>query len=335
MEKKYQVFVSSTYEDLKEERVATYNCLLDNNCIPVGMEQFPASPLSQWEYITKMIDTSDYYLLIVAGRYGSIDGAIGMSYTEKEFEYAQKQGIPILAFIHEHPEVISAGKTECGDEKREKLEAFRKKIKESGLLVNFYNNIDDLKYKIIRSVTRIIKDCPRVGWVRGDQVRDENKPNTQVETKREYEAFMKEDGQKITEKSLLDEVVKYSDSYQNTQLQGTFEFDYSNNNGEFVIGNGEKRFVTKWSKASNVSIHAYSDASDIVAIGRVKAPVELENANRIQCDFSSRVRTAGLGDIIIWKNQFGNYAGTKIIFIKDDTRGDDLDELICEYIVYD
>ena len=50
MERKYQVFVSSTYEDLKTERQAAISCLLDMNCIPVGMEQFPASSLSQWEY---------------------------------------------------------------------------------------------------------------------------------------------------------------------------------------------------------------------------------------------------------------------------------------------
>ena len=66
MERKYQVFVSSTYEDLKAERQAAISCLLDMNCIPVGMEQFPASYLSQWEYIKRMIDMGDYYLLIEA-----------------------------------------------------------------------------------------------------------------------------------------------------------------------------------------------------------------------------------------------------------------------------
>jgi hypothetical protein len=96
--KRYQVFVSSTYTDLIEERAAVTSCLLDNDCIPVGMEQFPAMPMSQWEYITKMIDSSDYYLLILAGRYGFIDSKSGLSYTEKEFQYALEQGIPVLAF---------------------------------------------------------------------------------------------------------------------------------------------------------------------------------------------------------------------------------------------
>ena len=51
------------------------------NCISVGMEQLPASSLSQWEYIKKMIDMSDYYLLIVAVKYGSIDPDENISYT--------------------------------------------------------------------------------------------------------------------------------------------------------------------------------------------------------------------------------------------------------------
>ena len=70
MKKKYQVFISSTYTDLKQERMAVTQCLLDNDCIPVGMEQFPASGMSQMDYIKKMLDDCDYYILILAGRYG-------------------------------------------------------------------------------------------------------------------------------------------------------------------------------------------------------------------------------------------------------------------------
>ena len=72
------------------------------NCIPVGMEQFPASSLSQWEYIKKMVDMSDYYLLIVAGKYGSIDPEENISYTEKEYRYAVNIGMPVLAFLHKN-----------------------------------------------------------------------------------------------------------------------------------------------------------------------------------------------------------------------------------------
>lgn len=90
MEKRYQVFVSSTFEDLKEERAAVIKCLLDNNCIPVGMEQFPSSNMSQWEYIKKMMEYTDYVVLITAGKYGTIDTNSGknLSYTEEEYDYA-------------------------------------------------------------------------------------------------------------------------------------------------------------------------------------------------------------------------------------------------------
>lgn len=39
--RKFSVFISSTYEDLKEERQALFGVALENNFIPVGMEQFP------------------------------------------------------------------------------------------------------------------------------------------------------------------------------------------------------------------------------------------------------------------------------------------------------
>lgn len=121
MNKKYQVFISSTYEDLKEERIGAINALLDMECIPVGMEQFPASSLSQWEYIKRLIDMSDYYLLIVAGRYGSIDPETNMSYTEKEYEYAKSKGIPIIAFLHANPLNLPVRKYAETDDEREQI----------------------------------------------------------------------------------------------------------------------------------------------------------------------------------------------------------------------
>lgn len=84
MEIKYQIFVSSTYEDLKEERKEVTQAILECNCFPAGMELFPASNKSQWEIIKRVIDESDFYLVIIAGRYGSIgvddaDNKVGYS----------------------------------------------------------------------------------------------------------------------------------------------------------------------------------------------------------------------------------------------------------------
>ena len=169
MERKYQVFISSTYEDLKTERQAAISCLLDMNCIPVGMEQFPASSLSQWEYIKKMIDMSDYYLLIVAGKYGSIDPEENISYTEKEYRYAIHKKMPILAFLHKNIDSLPAIKVGATDEERERVKNFHNTVKEAGILVDFYSNEDELKYKIAMAMPKIINDAPMPGWVRADQ----------------------------------------------------------------------------------------------------------------------------------------------------------------------
>jgi len=71
MDKRYQVFVSSTYEDLREERQEVIQALLELDCIPAGMELFPAADEDQWTLIRKVIDDCDYYIVIIAGRYGS------------------------------------------------------------------------------------------------------------------------------------------------------------------------------------------------------------------------------------------------------------------------
>ena len=62
------------------------------------MEMFSASNEEQFKYIKKIIDTCDYYILIVSSRYGTINPTAGISFTEQEYEYAVSKNIPVLAF---------------------------------------------------------------------------------------------------------------------------------------------------------------------------------------------------------------------------------------------
>src|SRR4030042_3385153 len=98
MDKRYQVFISSTYSDLKDERQHVMQTLLQMDCIPTGMELFPAADEEQFEFIKKVIDDCDYYLLIIGGRYGSTTTE-GLSYTEKEYDYAIECGIKVIALL--------------------------------------------------------------------------------------------------------------------------------------------------------------------------------------------------------------------------------------------
>lgn len=124
-----------------------------------------------------------------------------------------------------------------------------------------------------------------------------------------------------------------SNQYVSPYSSGSFVFDYSNNNGAYVIGQGDRSFTTKWSKASNAAIHAYSDAQDIDSVGLLKHIDNINDIREIDADFSSRCRCPRIGDAIVWRNGNGFYAITKIINIKDGTRGDSVDELECQYVI--
>lgn len=172
MDKRYQVFVSSTYADLKEERQHVLQALMEMDCIPAGMELFPAVDEEQWEFIKKVINDCDYYLLIIGGRYGSITED-GVSYTEKEFDYAIEKGLKIVALIHGKPDDIPFGKSETNPELRSKLFSFRDKVMD-GRLVKFWETAKELPGLVALSLTKTIKTYPAVGWVRANLVANED-----------------------------------------------------------------------------------------------------------------------------------------------------------------
>jgi len=108
---RFQIFLSSTFRDLREERQAVHEAILELGHFPAGMEAFPAADATPWELIKSVINESDYYILIVGGKYGST-GPDGISYTEMEYNLAVELEKPILAFTHGEPDQIPAGKIE-------------------------------------------------------------------------------------------------------------------------------------------------------------------------------------------------------------------------------
>lgn len=95
--KKYQIFVSSTYEDLKEARQTVIKSILEMGHIPVGMEMFSAGDEEQWQIISRTIADCDYYVVIVAHRYGSQKD--DKSYTQLEYELATELKIPRIGLV--------------------------------------------------------------------------------------------------------------------------------------------------------------------------------------------------------------------------------------------
>jgi len=183
MDKRYQVFVSSTYADLKDERQKVIQTLMEMDCIPAGMELFPASDEEQFNFIKRIIDDCDYYLLIVGGRYGSISPA-GISYTEQEYDYAVQRGIKVIALIHGKPDEIAFSKSESDPTLREQLEKFKTKVK-NGRLIKFWENAEELPGQVSLSLQKTIKTYPAIGWIRANKAGSEELLNELNEVRKE------------------------------------------------------------------------------------------------------------------------------------------------------
>lgn len=163
--KKYQVFISSTYADLTEERKKILDVLFMADCIPAGMEAFVAADTEQFEVIKKVIDLCDYYVLIIGKRYGSIHPGTGKSYTEMEYDYAIEQGIPVLVFAIDENIELASDKVETDKSKIEKLKMFRTKAM-TNRLASIWATPEDLTGKLAISIMKARTEIKRPGWQR-------------------------------------------------------------------------------------------------------------------------------------------------------------------------
>jgi uncharacterized protein DUF4062 len=225
VEKRYQVFVSSTYTDLADARREVVQALLQMDCIPAGMELFPAADEEQLQFIRGIIDDCDYYILILAGRYGSVDSE-GVSYTEREFDHAVSRGIPVLAFVHDDPSTLPPLQQESDDELKAKLYAFRRRV-QTDRMCKSWMVPSDLGKLVALSVPRTIKSKPRPGWIRGlaedpsvllEQINDLRKRNDELV--RQLQMIPKPDE--------VADLAPLTDSFQ---LTGNYYFAQTNSSG--------------------------------------------------------------------------------------------------------
>lgn len=170
--KKFQIFVSSTFVDLIDERQAAVEAILKAGHIPAGMELFTASNQSQWSIIQKWIDESDIYMLILGGRYGSIEPTSGLSYTELEYDYALKQGKPLFAVIMKdealEEKVKKVGSSVLESNHPQKLKDFKTKV--LSYMSSFFEDNKDIKLAFHESVIGLQQENKLIGWVRADEV---------------------------------------------------------------------------------------------------------------------------------------------------------------------
>jgi len=150
--------------DLIQERQEVLQALLEMDCLPAGMELFPSTNEDPWAVIERVIDNSDYYVVIVGGRYGSLT-AEGLSYTEREFDYAVESGKYILGFIdaRHSDNVLDEGQND--PKSKIKLDGFIKKVKTK--TIKTYSSPQELGGIVSRGLHNAISRSPKEGWVRG------------------------------------------------------------------------------------------------------------------------------------------------------------------------
>lgn len=174
MKRKLQVFISSTYSDLQEERQAAVSAILKAGHIPAGMELFTAGDRSQMDTIKEWIDESDVYMLILGGRYGSIEATSCISYTELEYDYAQEQGKPAFAVVITEQaleaKIRSKGTTFGEKENPKELALFREKVLRN--ISSFFDDHKDIKLCVHESLADFTSKRELKGWVSAEEVID-------------------------------------------------------------------------------------------------------------------------------------------------------------------
>ncbi|WP_082686956.1 DUF4062 domain-containing protein [Bacillus sp. FJAT-27445] len=182
MNKKLQVFVSSTYLDLKNERQKAVEGILRSKHIPAGMELFIPSDKTQWEIIKEWIRDSDLLLLILGGRYGSVEPEGGKSYTHLEFEYALSNNIPVFAIVL-NDQFLANKKSknielkiyehEVENPSIEKYKEFKKLVTSN--LVSIVEDINQIATEVSLALQEFIRkdelEYHFRGWVRGEEKR--------------------------------------------------------------------------------------------------------------------------------------------------------------------
>jgi hypothetical protein len=165
--KRYSVYISSTTRDLQSETMSVANALLRASYIPLTTASFAATSEGTWDHIRRDIDTCDYFVLVTAGRLGSI-GSDGKSFVEREYDYAREVNKPILVFMRD-ADYARAHLLEETPEGRERLARFHERLT-TEVICHSWRNEYELAMEIVNAVDVTASTDPQAGWIRTDSL---------------------------------------------------------------------------------------------------------------------------------------------------------------------
>jgi LuxR family glucitol operon transcriptional activator len=172
----FRVFVSSTYDDLRDHRLEVFNSLSRLDLKPVGMEYFGAEPAKPKQVCDSEIEDCDLFVGIYAHRYGFVPEGDEKSITEQEFDLAQELGKPCFCYLidEDHPWLPKFIEEEPG---KSRLRAFKARI-ESTLVRGTFATPQELAGKVasdlgkwlvehgtpIPSIPKVYENLPQRGY---------------------------------------------------------------------------------------------------------------------------------------------------------------------------
>jgi Domain of unknown function (DUF4062) len=184
MIRKFQVFVSSTFEDMKLERQAAVEAILEAGHIPAGMELFTAGDESQLDTIKRWIEASDVYVLLLGGRYGSIEPKSGKSYIHVEYEYALELAKPVFAIVITdkglEDKVTAINKIAIEPTYGQLLQQFRQQVLSK--TSRFFDDRKDIKIAIHQKLAELSQRDDLAGWIPGDVTQNVQSLATELAT---------------------------------------------------------------------------------------------------------------------------------------------------------
>ncbi|WP_347456026.1 DUF4062 domain-containing protein [Acinetobacter thermotolerans] len=162
LDKRYQVFISTSGQDMQPERIILAQTLVGMGFFSWGLEQ--RTPLST-AFARRQIDDCDYVVILLGSQYGE-QSVSGVGYMHLEYIYAVSKQKPVIVFMHDDPDSRDESLHDAKPELREKFNEFRKLLQNEVDQIFTYRSLRDLEMAVRLNMPQMLERYPVTGWVR-------------------------------------------------------------------------------------------------------------------------------------------------------------------------
>lgn len=162
LDKRYQVFITTSGQEMLPERVVITQTLIGMGFFSWGLEQ--RTPVTT-AFARRQIDDCDYVLLLLGSQYGE-QSVSGISYMHLEYIYAVTKQKPIIVYMHDQPDTRDESLQENNPERKQRFLNFRQQLIDEVEQIVRFKSLKDLESAIRSRMPQMLERYPVVGWVR-------------------------------------------------------------------------------------------------------------------------------------------------------------------------